>query len=71
VLFIASLITSIGAAYLYEKCEKTWAEIAIACAAIAVISLVLMLIVAPWQIKLLLVGVTLASYNFTKPNLFN
>lgn len=70
-LFIASLVTSIGAVYLYEKCEKTRAEVAIACVPVALISIVLALVIAPWQIHLLLLVGALVSYNYTKSNLFN
>ncbi|WP_339384579.1 hypothetical protein [Oscillatoria sp. FACHB-1407] len=65
------MVTSIGAAYLYEKCEKTRAEVAIACVPVAIISLLLALMVAPWQIQLLLLVGALASYQYTKTKLFN
>lgn len=69
--FIASLLTAIGAVYLYEKSEKLSAELAIACVAVALTSLILTLIAAPWPIQLAIVILALVSYRFTKMNPIN
>ncbi|MBE9177885.1 hypothetical protein IQ268_04715 [Oculatella sp. LEGE 06141] len=59
-------MTTVGAAYLYERSEKSSQEIAIACLAVALAGIFLTLIAAPWQIQLLLLGVALWSYRATK-----
>jgi hypothetical protein len=65
-VFITSLVTAIGAAYLYEKSEKTYPLVAIACVPIAMLSLLSLLIFAPWQIQLLLLIGVLVSYHFIR-----
>lgn len=61
-LFIASLITTVGAVFLFEKCEKSCAEIAIACIPVALISLILTLVFAPWELQLVLLVLLLPLY---------
>ncbi|MGJ3244971.1 MAG: hypothetical protein ACFE0J_18105 [Elainellaceae cyanobacterium] len=69
--FIASLLTAIGAAYIYEKSENVSAELAIACVAVALIGSILTIISAPWPIQLVLLVLALFSYRFTKMNPIN
>lgn len=69
--FIASFLTALGAAYVYEKYENRSVEIATACVAVALASIVLTLVAAPWPIQLLLVVLALFSYRFTNTRLFN
>lgn len=70
-MWFASLITAIGAAFLYERFEKLSGEAAIACVAVAIASLLLTLIAAPWQIHLLMLVMALLSYPLTKTKLFH
>jgi hypothetical protein len=65
--FIASLVTTLGAAYAYQKSENFSAEIAMICVAIAIVSLFVTLIAAPWQIQLLLL-LALLSYRVAQTN---
>jgi hypothetical protein len=69
--FIISLVTTVGAAYLYERSEKTSQETAIACVAVALMGVFLTLIAAPWQIQLILLMVALLSYRVTKEKQVN
>ncbi len=69
--FIASLLTAVSAAYVYEKSEKSSAELAIACVAIVLASVMLTIIAAPWPIQLVILILALVSYRFTRMNPIN
>ncbi|MGB3492136.1 MAG: hypothetical protein WBA57_05380 [Elainellaceae cyanobacterium] len=57
---MAPLITALGAAYIYEKFERSSEEIAIVCVAVALVGVVLTVISAPWPIQFLLAAILLA-----------
>lgn len=59
--FLAPLFAALGAAYVYEKFERSSAELAIVCVAIALVSVVLALISAPWPIQLLIAAILIGS----------
>lgn len=65
-VFATSLVTAVGAAYLFQKSERSHPTLAIACVPIELISLVLLLVTAPWQIHLILLLAVLASYRFVR-----
>jgi hypothetical protein len=69
--FIAALLIMLGSAFLYEKSQKMSVEIAVGCIAVTLVSLVIAIVVAPWQIQLmLLVGILLSS-SWGKVDLFS
>jgi hypothetical protein len=53
-MWLIALCTAVGAIYLYKKTAKTIAEVAIVCVPVTLISLIVMLTLSPWQIKLAL-----------------
>lgn len=59
--FLAPLIAALGAAYIYEKFERSSEEIAIVCVAVALVGVVLTLVSAPWPVHCLLAITLLAS----------
>ena len=59
--FLAPLCAAVSAAVVYEKCERSSAEIAIICVAVVLASVVLTIIFAPWPIKLVLAILLFAS----------
>jgi hypothetical protein len=58
--FIAT-VTALGAVYMYEKAEKSSAEVAIACVAVALVGVSLALVAAPWPVHLLMLVAALLS----------
>ncbi|MEM7771833.1 MAG: hypothetical protein AAGA75_15775 [Cyanobacteria bacterium P01_E01_bin.6] len=58
--FLAPLITALGAVFVYDKCERSSAEIAIICVAVALGSIILTIVVAPWPIQLALAAILVA-----------
>ena len=58
--FIAS-IAALSAAYMYNKAEKSSAEISIACVAVALVGIALALVAAPWPVHLLMLAAVLVS----------
>jgi hypothetical protein len=70
-MFFASLVLAIGAAYLYEKSEKTHPLVAIACVPVELVSLLLVLIFAPWQLQLFLVILLWGSSHIPWHHLLN
>lgn len=68
--FVAALMTMLGAVLLYEKVQRVSLEVAVGCLSVALLSLVLAIILAPWQIQLmLLLGIFLSS-SLSKADLF-
>jgi hypothetical protein len=60
--FITALLISIGSALLYEKVQLRSLEVAVGCVAVALFSLIVAVVIAPWQIQLLLLlGIWLSS----------
>ncbi|MBF2050999.1 hypothetical protein [Leptolyngbya sp. 7M] len=60
--FITALMIMLGSAFLYEKVQTRSVEVAVGCMAVALVSLVVAIVVAPWQIQLLmLLGILLSS----------
>lgn len=70
-IFLASLVFAIGAAYLYEKYEQTHPLVAIACVPTELVSLLLVLISAPWQLQLLLLVFLLGSPHLPWQTLYH
>lgn len=69
--FIAALGITLGAVFLYEKIQSWSVEVAIGCIAVALLSLVVTIVIAPWPIQLLLLlGVLFASSSM-QPNRFS
>ncbi|NJO80731.1 MAG: hypothetical protein HC827_21000 [Cyanobacteria bacterium RM1_2_2] len=61
-MFIATLAIMLIALFLYEKAQSVCIEIAVGCFAVALLSLIIAIVIAPWQIHtVMLVGVLLAS----------
>lgn len=61
-MFIATLIIMLVALFLYGKVQSVSVEIAVGCVAVALLSLVVAIVVAPWQIQtLMLLGLLLSS----------
>jgi uncharacterized membrane protein (UPF0136 family) len=69
--FLASVLTTLGAAYLYDRSEKSSAEIATVSVAIALVAAVLALIAAPWPIQLGLLTLAFISSRYKQPGLFS
>jgi hypothetical protein len=67
--FIAALCTAVGAAYVYEKSEKTFQTVAIACIPVVIGAGLLALIMAPWPLQLMLLIGILASDPLAKTDL--
>lgn len=63
--FLATLFTAVGAAFLYEKCERISTEIAVICVAVILASTIITLIAAPWPLQLGLLIVLLISRMMT------
>lgn len=61
-MFIATLVIMLLALFLYGKVQNVSVEIAVGCVAVAILSLVIAIVIAPWQIQtLMLLGVLLSS----------
>jgi hypothetical protein len=61
-MFIATLFVMLVALFLYGKVHNVSVEIAVGCVAVAILSLVVAIVIAPWQIQtVMLVGVLLSS----------
>jgi hypothetical protein len=61
-MFIATLVVMLVAIFLYGKVQNVSVEIAVGCIAVALLSLVIAIVIAPWQIQtLMLVGVLVSS----------
>lgn len=66
-MFIPALLVSTCAVALYEKLEAISEEGAIACVAVGLVSMVTTLVVAPWQVHLLLVlAIVLLKFSSSK-----
>jgi hypothetical protein len=59
--FVTALLMTIGATFLYEKAQLRSVEVAVGCLAVALCGLVAALVLAPWPVQLLLLGILLAS----------
>lgn len=61
-MFIATLVIMLVALFLYGKVQAVSVEIAVGCVAVALLSLVIAIVIAPWQIQtMMLVGVLVSS----------
>lgn len=70
-MFIATLVIMLIALFLYGKVQSFSVEVAVGCVAVAILSLIIAIVVAPWQIQtLMLVGV-LVSSSLSKLDVIN
>jgi hypothetical protein len=70
-MFIATLVIMLVALFLYRRAQSVCVEIAVGCFAVALLSLLVAIVIAPWQIHtILLVGVLLSS-SLSKFDLIN
>lgn len=68
-MFLASFLVAFGATVLFERSQKTCPTIAVFCVPVILVSLLLLLVSAPWQIKLAVLVLVLLSYRFVHPEL--
>lgn len=60
--FVTALMVMFGSVFLYEKSQNISVEVAVGCIGIAILSLVIAIVLAPWQLQLLLLlGVVLST----------
>jgi hypothetical protein len=70
-MFIATLVIMLIALFLYGKVQSISVEVAVGCVAVAILSLIVAIVIAPWQIQtMMLVGVLLSS-SLTKFDVLN
>lgn len=66
-MFLASFMIAFGATVLFERSQRAYPTIAVFCVPVILVSLLLLLVSAPWQIKLALLILVLLSYRFVHP----
>lgn len=68
-MFLASLMMALGATMVYERSQRTYPTVAVFCVPVILVSSLFLLVSAPWQVKLVLLGIALLSYRFIRPEL--
>jgi hypothetical protein len=68
--FVATLLIMVGAVLLYDRVQQISMEVAVGCMAVALLSLVIAIVLAPWPIQLLLLVGVLLSPSLVEADYF-